>query len=145
MIPEKTNNGTEIIRCSDRDPMKKTWLVAMAVLVLLSGSTGCVSQPHNKYITVTSPDIDNLTPVNIGSVDMYTPQFQITNPTNRTFSHVGVQIDIDPQLTYCHSLSKTIDIPALSPMEKRTEILSLAEFNDLYCQYSYTYNVVSDP
>jgi len=124
--------------------MKKTWQLLL-VLVILLGSTGCVSQPHNREITVTSPDIDSLTPVNIGSVDVYSPEFRIANPTNRTFTNVAVQINLDTSLTYCHPLSKTIDIPVLTPREKRIELVSIPEFSDLYCQYTYTYDVVSDP
>jgi len=132
-------------------PIKNAWL-AMVLLALVAGSTGCVSpvddsRPHNKYITVTSSDIDSLSPeqLNIGPVDMYTPQFIITNPTNRTFTHVGVQIDMTSSLTFCHSLSKTIDIPMLHRQETRMELVSLAEFSNLNCQYTYTYDVVSDP
>jgi hypothetical protein len=131
--------------------MKKAVLV-LVVLVILSWSTGCVSQPdtpqqpHNKYITVESPDIDSFEPSgwNIGSVDMYTPQFLITNPTNRTFTNVVVQINLDSSAPFCHSLSKTLELPVLLPREKKIELIPIPEFSNLDCQYSYTYDVVSD-
>jgi len=132
-------------------PIKNVWLM-IVLLAPVAWSNGCVSQPddsrpHNKYITVTGSDTDSLTPEqrNVGSVERYTPQFLITNPTNRTFTNVGVQIDMNPSLTYCHSLSKTVDIPVLHRQEKRIELVSLAGYSNLTCQYSSTYDVVSDP
>ncbi|WP_321507437.1 hypothetical protein [uncultured Methanoregula sp.] len=124
--------------------MKKAGLVLL-VLIVMSLGTGCVSQVHNQDITVTSPDIDNPEPVNAGSVDMYTPQFRITNPSNRTFTNIRVRIDVIPSLSYCHSLSKEIGIPALYPGQKRIELVSIAEFSNIDCQYSFTSDVTSDP
>jgi hypothetical protein len=124
--------------------MKKAGLL-LAVLIIVVSGTGCVSRTHNADITVSSPDISNPQPMNVGSVDMYTPQFRITNPSNRTFTDIIVQIHIIPSLTYCHPLSKTIGIPALAPGEKKMELISLSEFSNIDCQYTFTYEVESNP
>jgi hypothetical protein len=125
--------------------MKTSGLLIIVVLMIAAGSAGCISRPHNTDITVTSSDIGTPETANIGSVDMYTPQFRITNPSNRTYTNVRVQIDIAPLLTYCHPATRTIEIPSLAPGEKRIEQAVIAEFSNIDCQYSYSYDVVSDP
>jgi hypothetical protein len=119
----------------------------LLILLLLSAAAlaGCISPYHNPEITVTSTDIDKPGVTNIGSVDMYTPQFRISNPSNRTYTDIVVQIEITPLLTYCHPAIKTIEIPSLSPGEKKIEEASIAEFSNIDCQYTYRYDVVSDP
>ncbi|MFA4876854.1 MAG: hypothetical protein WC586_05535 [Methanoregula sp.] len=124
--------------------MKKAGLVLL-ILIIISWSTGCVMQQHNAEIEVTSPDISSPDTIHAGSVDLYTPQFRITNPSNRTYTNILVRININPLLTYCHPLSKEFEIPVLNPGQKRIEQVSIAEFVDMDCQYSYTYEVVSNP
>ena len=119
-------------------------LILLLVFIIVLGA-GCVSQVPNRDITVTSPDIDHPEPTNIGSVDMYTPQFRITNPSNKTYTNIVVNIDVTPLLTYCHPATKTIEITALHPREKTFEQIPIAEFGNIDCQYSFTYNVVSNP
>ena len=124
--------------------MKKTCLLLL-VLIAISLSTGCVSPSPNRVIVVTSPDIENPDLTTIGSVDMYTPRFRITNPSNQTYTNIVVRIDVAPLLTYCHPATKTIEIPALHPGEKKIEQIPITEFHDINCQYSFTYDVMSDP
>ncbi len=110
----------------------------------MSWGTGCVSKSHNPDITIQSPDIDAITPSNVGSFDVYTAEFQIKNPTNKTFKNVEVRINLIPAVAYCHSLSKTLEIPVFYPLGKRTERVSIVEFSNLDCQYYYTYDVLSE-
>jgi hypothetical protein len=119
-------------------------LLCVFMLIIGVSGTGCVSRSPNPDITVTSPDIDDMTPVNAGSFDIYTAEFQIKNPTNQTFSNVEVKINLIPALSYCHSLSKSMDYPVLNPQEKKTEPISIAEFSDLGCRYSFLYDVASE-
>mgnify|MGYP001491122502 CR=1 FL=1 len=123
--------------------MKKAILLLLVLIIALGA--GCVSQVPNRDITVTSPDIDHPERTNIGSVDMYTPQFRIINPSNQTHTNIVVKIEVAPLLTYCHPATKTIEITALHPKEKRVEQVPITEFSDIDCQYSFTYTVVSDP
>jgi len=125
--------------------MKTSGLLLLVILMTAAMSAGCISQPHNSDITVTSSDIGTPETANVGSVDMYTPQFRITNPSNRTYTNIRVRIDITPLLTYCHPATRTIEIPSLSPGEKKIEQAVIAEFSNIDCQYSYSYDVVSDP
>ena len=123
--------------------MKKVLLVLL-LLFFLSFGTACVSKSHNPDITIQSPDIDEITPYNVGSFDVYTAEFQMKNPTNMTFKNVEVQINLFPAMAYCHSLTKTIEIPVFYPLEKRTDRVSVVEFSNLDCQYYYTYDVISE-
>lgn len=91
-----------------------------------------------------SGDLDSFTPVNTGSVDFYSADFQVENPTNTTFENVEVQISMMPITAYCHSQSSTFDIPSLLPHQKLKETFSFSEFADLDCAYNYTSYVSSD-
>jgi len=123
--------------------MKSVWLI-VSLLLIMSLCAGCTSKYHNPDITVSSADIDGITPATVGSFDVYTASFRVENPTNMSFKNVEVRINIVPLLSYCHPLSKTIEIPVLFPAERITIPFSIAEFNDLDCQYSYTFSAVSE-
>ncbi|MDD1701862.1 MAG: hypothetical protein LUQ31_02630 [Methanoregula sp.] len=118
-----------------------TILLVVMALVLVCG---CVGSYPNPYVVVKSDTLDSFDPVNTGSVDFYTADVRIENPTNRTFSNVQVQVIFDPVTAYCHSQSATFDIPSLAPQEKLTEHFSFSEFADLDCAYNFTSSVVSD-
>jgi hypothetical protein len=98
----------------------------------------------NTAITVTSDNLDSFTPVNTGSVDFYTADFRLENPTNRTFENIEVGVTLMPITAYCHSQSATFDVPSLTPKEKVTEHFSFSEFADLDCAYNFTSSVTSD-
>jgi hypothetical protein len=117
-------------------------MAGVLVLILLLGA-GCVSTNNNPDITISSPDIDTLTPTNVGSFDLYPMEFHIKNPSNMTFRNVEVHITVIPSMAYCHTQSETVKIPLLYPGEKTIRRISIAEFGNLGCQYSYTYDVVS--
>jgi hypothetical protein len=123
--------------------MKNLYRIA-ACLVLVSLCTGCVLKYPNPDITVSSTGLEDITPVAVGSFDIYTADFRIENPTNTSFKNVEVRINLVPLLSYCHAQSKTVGIPVFYPAEKRTVPFSVAEFSDLGCQYTYTYTVVSE-
>lgn len=123
--------------------MKLTPAILSIFLIMALGA-GCVSTAHNPHITVRSTDIDSLSPVNLGSLDVYTANFRIANPTNETFRNVRVQINLSPSATFCHPQSTILEIPVLNPQEKRTELLSFTEISDLDCTYTYTYDVESE-
>ena len=53
---------------------------------------------QNTAITVISDDLDSFTPLNVGSVDFYSADFQIENPTNVTFEHIEVQVHLMPTI-----------------------------------------------
>lgn len=126
--------------------MYRRIVCCMGVLIfILSVLAGCVSPAPNRDITVTTTDLETLKPVNIGSVDVYTVDFRIRNPTNLTFANVKVTITLIPVSAYCHTREATIEIPVLEPREKRTERVSVTEFGDLDCGYTYRYEVISDP
>lgn len=116
-------------------------MVLIMIIMLLS--TGCVSSDQNQYITVSNLDHTGFLQDNVGSFDVYTGSFLVTNPTNRTFENVNVDITLVPTAAYCHGLTKTFNIPRLFPFEKRTVEISIAEFSDLNCQYDYSYKVFS--
>jgi len=119
------------------------WNLIMVAAFLLA--TGCTSSRiTNTAITVMSGDLDSFTPVNTGSVDFYSADFQVENPTNTTFENVEVQISMMPITAYCHSQSSTFDIPSLLPHQKLKETFSFSEFADLDCAYNYTSYVSSD-
>ena len=118
--------------------------LAMMLLVVLASGAGCITRDDHTGITVTTPDLTDLNPVNIGSFDVYTAEFDIRNPSNITYTNVDAQITLVPSATYCHSLSKTIAIPVFYPSGKQTERVSISEFRGLNCQYTYTYEVTAD-
>lgn|GEM_PF-634773 len=118
--------------------------VIISVFVVMALSAGCVSAVHNPHITVRSTDIDTLSPINMGTIDVYTADFRIANPTNETFRNVRIRINITPETTFCHAQYADLDIPVMNPQEKRTERVSFSEISNLDCVYSYTYDVVSD-
>jgi hypothetical protein len=105
---------------------------------------GCVSRAPNTAITVTSDNLDDFTPVNTGSVDFYTADFRIENPTNQTFQNIEVQVTLNPVVAFCHIQSATFTIPSLAPREKKTEQIAFSEFSDLDCAYNFTSSVTSD-
>ena len=122
---------------------KRYWILVMTAAFLLAA--GCVSSRiTNTAITVTTDELDNFVPVNTGSFDFYTTDFQVTNPTNMTFENVEVEVMMMPITAYCHTQSVTFDIPSLSPHQKVRETFSFSEFADLDCAYNYTSSVISD-
>lgn len=123
--------------------MKRVRCILLLFLIMLL-CAGCISKYHNPNITVSSSNLDNIAPFNVGSVDLYTVNVWVENPTNVTFKNVEVQANLMPTLLYCHSQSKTIDIPVLAPSEKSLQQISFSEFANLDCEYSFTYDVVSD-
>jgi hypothetical protein len=119
------------------------WILVMAAAFLLVA--GCVSSRiTNTGITVTTDELDNFVPVNTGSFDFYTTDFQVANPTNVTFENVEVEVTMMPITAYCHTQSATFGIPTLTPHQKVRETLSFSEFADLDCAYNYTSSVTSD-
>ena len=118
------------------------WIVLALCFCMLG--VGCVSRAPNPVITVTSDDLDSFTPVNTGSVDFYTTDFRIENPSNRTFENIEVQVTLNPVTAFCHVQSATFEIPSLSPKEKKTEQIAFSEFSDLDCAYNFTSSVTSD-
>ncbi|MFA6364043.1 hypothetical protein [Methanoregula sp.] len=125
------------------DMMRGCWWIVIVVLALLLAA-GCVSRAPNTAITVTSDNLDDFTPVNTGSVDFYTVDFRIENPTNRTFENVEVQVTLNPVVAFCHIQSATFEIPSLAPREKKAEQIAFSEFSDLDCAYNFTSSVTSD-
>jgi hypothetical protein len=119
------------------------WTLVMAAALLLAA--GCISsRMSNTAITVTTDELDNFVPVNTGSVDFYTTDFQVENPTNVTFENVEVKVTMMPITAYCHTQSATFDIPAMTPHQKARETLSFSEFADLDCAYNFSSSVTSD-
>ncbi|MHB8162859.1 MAG: hypothetical protein ACYDDV_00755 [Methanoregula sp.] len=116
-------------------------MVLIIIIMLLC--TGCISPNQNQDITVSDLDHTGFLQDNVGSFDVYTGSFLVTNPTNRTFENVNVDITLVPTAAYCHGLTKTFNIPRFFPLEKRTFEISIAEFADLNCQYDYSYKVFS--
>jgi hypothetical protein len=120
--------------------MKSTGRMLVIIFLMLFFS-GCVSHARNHDITVSNLDPDGFPQDVVGNFDVYTGSFQVKNPTNTTFDNVEVDITLVPTATYCHGLTKSFTIPRLFPLEKRTIEISIAEFDDLDCQYEYTYQV----
>ncbi len=114
-------------------------VVLLVFLVLVC--TACVSRGGTRDITVTSLDPGEVPRDPVGDFDIYTQSFLITNPTNITFENVDVEITLMPTAAYCHGQTKTISIPAVFPLMKRTVQVSIAEFSGLDCQYNYSYQV----
>jgi len=119
------------------------WIV-LVLFVCVLGACCVSSRTPNTAITVTSDDLDSFTPVNTGSVDFYTADFRLENPTNRTFENIEVEVTLMPVTAYCHSQSATFDVPSMIPKEKVTERFSFSEFADLDCAYNFTSSVTSD-
>ena len=86
--------------------LKNCFLIVLVVLSLLLVA-GCVSRAPTTAITVASDNLDDFTPVNTGSVDFYTADFRIENPTNRTFENVEVQVTLNPVVAFCHLQAAT--------------------------------------
>ncbi|MFZ2073825.1 MAG: hypothetical protein WAU64_05050 [Methanoregula sp.] len=119
------------------------WILVMVAAFLLAA--GCISSRiTNTAITVTTDELDNFVPVNTGSFDFYTMDFQVENPTNMTFENIEVQIRMMPITAYCHSQSATFDIPSMTPHQKLRETFSFSEFADLDCAYNFSSSVTSD-
>ena len=119
------------------------WILVMVVAFLLAA--GCISSRiTNTAITVTTDELDNFVPVNTGSFDFYTMDFQVENPTNMTFENIEVQIRMMPITAYCHSQSAIFDIPSMTPHQKLRETFSFSEFADLDCAYNFSSSVTSD-
>ena len=124
--------------------MRWYFWVVLVLFVCVVGA-GCVSSPvPNTAITVTSDDLDSFTPVNVGSVDFYTADFRLENPTNRTFENIEVGVTLMPVTAFCHSQSASFDVPSMTPKEKVTEHFSFSEFADLDCAYNFTSSVTSN-
>ncbi len=117
------------------------FFLGFLTLLLLCG--GCESRYQNPGIKITSVDISDITPVNVGSFDTYTINFRIENPTNVTFENVEAKIILIPSMTYCHQQTTTLEIPVIYPNEKKNEQISFSEISDLNCQYTYQYGVKS--
>ena len=124
--------------------MKKIgWILALFFMASLFA--GCVTKYPIPEITVRA-GTEDITPIGSGqsSFDVYTEVFQVENPTNRTFTNVDIQMTVTPTTAFCHSQKRTITIPSLSPLQKKTEEVSFSEFGDLDCQYTYTFDVSSE-
>jgi anionic cell wall polymer biosynthesis LytR-Cps2A-Psr (LCP) family protein len=124
--------------------MKKIgWI--LVVFFMMSLFAGCVTKYPIPGITV-SAGTEDITPIGSGqsSFDVYTEVFQIENPTNRTFTNIDIQITVTPTTAFCHSQTRTITVPILSPLQKKTEDVSFSEFSGLDCQYMYTFDVSSE-
>jgi len=119
------------------------WMLIVAGALLLAA--GCISsRMTNTAIIVTTDELDNFIPVNAGSVDFYTTDFEVENPTNVTFENIEVQVTMMPITAFCHTQSTTFDIPSLAPYQKARETFSFAELANLDCAYNYTASVTSD-
>jgi hypothetical protein len=116
-------------------------LQIVMLCVLFSVMTGCVSQSQPTGVTVTSLDRGEIPQMQAGEFDVYTGTFLIENPTNVTFENIGVDISLQPTMTYCHGVTKSFTYPELFSREKKTEQISIAEFGNLGCQYNYSYQV----
>jgi hypothetical protein len=125
---------------SDAAPMITCSRVAVFLGIMLFFA-GCVSPVRNMDITVNNLDYGGFVQDTVGNFDVYTGNFQVTNPTNSTVENIEVDLTIAPTAAYCHGLTKTFSIPRLVPGEKRTVLVSIAEFGSLDCQYNYTYQV----
>jgi len=120
--------------------MKNTWRFVLLVFLVVV-CTACVLRSGTRDITVTGLDPGEVPIDPVGNFDVYTPSFLITNPTNTTFENVDVEITLMPTAVYCHSQTKTISIPTVFPLMKKTVQVSIAEFSGLDCQYNYSYQV----
>ena len=129
--------------CCLGDRMTPAYVI-LGILVILLISAGCVSEYQNPAIRISSLDLSDITPVNVGSFDTYTVNFRIENPTNVTFGNVRAQIILIPSMTYCHQQITNLEFPVFYPNEKKNEQISFSEFSDLNCQYTYRYKVTSD-
>jgi PBP1b-binding outer membrane lipoprotein LpoB len=116
-------------------------LLVIPIVILILFFSGCVSDVRNTAVTVTSLDTGDIPHDTVGNFDVYTGRFLITNPANISAENIDVNIIISPIAAYCHGKTTTINIPRLYPNEKKTVLVSIAEFGDLDCQYNYTYQV----
>ncbi|MGA2918047.1 hypothetical protein [Methanoregula sp.] len=123
--------------------MRPTYLILLLVLIASFGA-GCVSKAPNPSVRVTGTDIEDITPVQVGDFDVYTANFRIENPTNKTFNNVDVRFNLIPATIYCHTQTQDVMIPSVAPLERKTERFSFSEFADLNCEYTYTFEVTSD-
>jgi PBP1b-binding outer membrane lipoprotein LpoB len=115
--------------------------LVIPIVILILFFSGCVSDVRNTAVTVTSLDTGDIPHDTVGNFDVYTGRFLITNPANISAENIDVNIIISPIAAYCHGKTTTINIPRLYPNEKKTVLVSIAEFGDLDCQYNYTYQV----
>ena len=120
--------------------MKGTWRFVLLVFLVVV-CTACVLRSGTRDITVTGLDPGEVPIDPVGTFDVYTTSFLITNPTNITFENVDVEITLMPTAAYCHGQTKTIGIPTVFPLMKKTVQVSIAEFSGLDCQYNYSYQV----
>jgi hypothetical protein len=123
--------------------MKPAYLIIILVL-LVSFGAGCISRAPNTAVRVTGTDIEDITPIRVGDFDTYTANFQIENPTNRTFNNVEVRFHLVPTTMYCHTQTQDVTIPTIGPLEQKMERFSFSEFADLNCEYTYTFGITSD-
>jgi hypothetical protein len=123
--------------------MRPTCILIILMLIASCGAC-CVTTAPNPSIRVTGTDIEDITPVRVGDFDTYTANFRVENPTNQTFSNVDVRFSLVPTTMYCHTQTQDVVIPSLSPLERKTKRFSFSEFADLNCQYTYTFDVMSD-
>lgn len=118
-------------------------LTCCSVLFIILLMCGCLSTPTPAAVTVTSLDNGGITPDNVGSFDVYTQRFLITNEGNTSAENIDVSIRISPTTTYCHGKTETFSVPRLPPNGRQVVQVSIAEFADLDCQYNYTYQAVT--
>ena len=123
--------------------MKCVHLTLLILFVFLLGA-GCVSRSPNTSIRVSGTDIEDITPVRVGQFDTYTATFRIENPTNQSFKNVEILFNLIPTTMYCHTQAQDVKIPAVTPLERKTEQFSFSEFANLDCDYTYTYQVTSE-
>jgi hypothetical protein len=123
--------------------MKSVHLILLILFVLLIGA-GCVSRSPNTSIRVSGTDIEDITPVQVGQFDTYTATFRIENPTNQSFNNVEIRFYLVPTTMYCHTQIQDFRIPAVNPLERKTEQFAFSEFANLNCEYTYSYEITSD-
>jgi len=123
----------------------KWYSLVLIFLFLFSLGAACLSaKMQNADIQVNSDDLDSFTPTNVGTVDFYTVNVRVENPTNRTFDNVEVIVTLMPTTAYCHSQTSTFEIPSISPYQKLKEVFSFSEFANLDCAYNFSSSVTSD-
>ena len=123
----------------------KWYFFVLAVLLLFAFVAGCILlRSQNNEIQVTSDTLDSFNPVTVGSVDFYTTNIRVENPTNRTFENIELHVTMMPLTAYCHTQSATFDIPSMVPLEKITETFSFSEFSGLDCAYNFTSSIISE-
>jgi hypothetical protein len=123
--------------------MKPVYLILL-ILLVVSLSTGCTSRSPTSSIRISETNIEDITPVQVGQFDTYTATFRLENPTNQSFRNVQVRFRLVPTTMYCHAQTLDVTIPAVNPLERKTEQFAFSEFAELNCQYTYTYEVTSE-